>query len=145
MKHLILPLALLTLQLPYLTTAQCPSCDSYTTALKSCQTTSTNVTAVGNTMGTTSVNCMCVAHSNAGQMNTCQGCYDINTDINILVLLAWYTTCTAGQQFGAQQAVSCWESQPSNYMPCVSNTVGKGSGTTNGGSGLLALTSSASM
>jgi len=134
MKHVTLPLALFTIRLAHLITAQCPACDSYSAALRSCQKTSTNITAIGNTMDTSSVHCMCVSSSSATQMNTCQGCGDTNIDARILG--SWYNTCKADGQYGDQQAIACWEAQPGSFLPCVSNTVGKGSGTTTGGFGV---------
>lgn len=143
MKHPLIFLALSTLHLPNLITAQCSACDSYSAALKSCQTTSANISAVGSTIDTKSVNCMCVSSSSATEMNTCQGCNEANLNLKLdtLLLLAWYNTCTADGEWGDQQGVACWEGQPINLVPCFMNTGGKGSGTTPGGSG---VTSSAS-
>lgn len=78
-------------------------------------------------MDTTSVHCMCVSDSNATDMNTCQGCleFNLNQTVSIQVVLAWYNTCKADEQFNDQQAVACWEAQPMNYLPCVANTGGK--------------------
>ena len=138
MKHRFLSIALFTLYLPHLITAQCSACDSYSAALKSCQTTSANITEVGNTMDTKSVHCMCVSSSSASEMNACQGCDESNINLNLddVLLLTWYQTCKADSQWGDQQAIACWEGQPINLLPCIENTGGKGSGTTPGGSGL---------
>ena len=136
MKLRSLSIALISLHLPYLTAAQCSVCNSYSAALKSCQTTSANVTAVGGTMDTTSVHCMCISKSSTAQMNTCQGCDDSNTSLNldISLLYAWYLTCKADEQWGDQQGVACWEGQPDNFLPCVEKTGGKGSDAIPGGS-----------
>lgn len=144
MKYRFPSIALFALHLPYLITAQCSACNSYSAALKSCQTTSANITAVGNIMDTTSVHCMCVSSSSATEMNTCQGCGESNFNLNLdlSLLLAWYNTCKADGQWGDQQAIACWEGQPNNFLPCFENTGGKGSSTIPGGSGLT--TSSAS-
>lgn len=140
-KHIVNPLALftLTLTIPHQTTAQCPACDTCSAALKQCQTTSTtNITTTGNTLDTASVHCMCVTSSSATQMNSCRGCRDasnlVTGGLDLQVLLAWYYTCNADDQFGEGQAKACWESQPGSFLPCVSNTGGKGATTmTNGG------------
>jgi hypothetical protein len=129
MLRFLLPITLLGLFLPSLISAQCPACDSYTAALKSCQSPSVNVTAIGNTMDASTVHCMCVAHSNTAQMNTCQGCLETSGTTDILtVLLTWRTTCNADTLFGDQQAVACWEGQPGNILPCISKMFGNGFG-----------------
>ncbi len=143
-------LTFFTLLLPTIVTAQCPSCDSYTAALKSCQTTSANITAVGDTMDTTSVQCMCVTKSDSATMNTCVGCWESNAEaqsfsnegFDVKVLQAWGTTCKADAQFGEQQAVSCWESQPSILLPCFEKSGGTTSGPTLGNSGTMPSASS---
>lgn len=143
MKNILLSLAISLTTLPFLITAQCPACDSYTAALKSCQTTSANVTAIGGTMDTASVHCMCASSSNASLINTCQGCIESNplvsATLDFPVVLAWGTTCKAANQFGEPQAVACWQGQPGNYLPCVSKTVGNGGGSSAGGSGGTSL------
>ena len=63
-------------------------------------------------------------------------------NLDIAALLAWYNTCEADESWGDQQAVACWEGQPENYLPCVENTVGKGSGPTLGGPGLAGSSAS---
>ena len=143
MFRLLPAVGLLLPLLPNLMSAQCANCDSYTAALKSCQTTSANVTAVGTTMDSTTIHCMCTTKSGVTEMNACQACDESNpsTDLAPLVLSAWTTTCTADGQFGDQQAASCWESQPSNFMPCVSKTEGSGSVGGNTGSGASATIS----
>lgn len=79
-------------------------------------------------------------------MNACLGCEEANpvTDFNYVVSNAWVTTCKADVQFGDQQAVLCWEGQPTNFIPCVSKTTGSGSagGSTNGGGAVTTTSSS---
>lgn len=134
MLHLLSAVALLHF-LPTIVSAQCAACDSYTAALKSCQTTSANVTEVGTTMDSTTIHCMCTSDSGDTDMNACEACVEStpSTNIEITVLAAWTTTCQADGQFGVQQAAACWESQPSNDLPCVSKTGGSGSGSVDGG------------
>ncbi len=124
-------IALLLSLLPTLISAQCAACDSYTNALSSCQTSS-NVTEVGTKMDTGTIKCMCSTKSSVTDMNACQGCTlsDPSVDFDESVLLAWTTTCQADGQLGDKQAAICWESQPSNDIPCFS----KSSGTTGGDS-----------
>lgn len=135
MLHLLLPITLSAALLPTLITAQCAACDSYSAALTKCQTASANVTAVGSTMDTTSIKCMCITSSSESQMNACQGCEesDPSTTFDALTLLAWTTTCTAYGNWGDQQAVACWEGQPSNDFPCFEKT---GAGNSIPGSGI---------
>ena len=107
--------------------AQCSACNSYSDALKSCQKTGANVTAIGGNMDTSTVHCMCVSSSSYREMNTCAGCAetsDQTTLLDIEILLAWSTTCDADNQFGDKQAAACWQSQPDDYVPCVSDTGG---------------------
>ena len=135
MFQLLSAVAFLLPLLPTLISAQCADCDSYTAALTSCQTTSANVTTVGSTMDTTTLHCMCTSKSGVTEMNACQGCDESNpsTSIDLLVLAAWTTTCKADGQFGDQQAATCWESQPSDFLPCLSKTGGSGSGSGSAG------------
>ena len=132
----------ITLSLAFVSTlasADCDVCDSYNGALQSCQTTSSNVTEVGTSMDSTTIHCMCSSKSNVTDMNACQGCAEADPDSDLLatVLFAWITTCQADVQFGDKQAALCWQSQPSNYIPCVSKSDGSGgtSGSTSSGSG----------
>ena len=123
--------------LPSLISAQCAACDSYTAALKSCQTTSAKVNVIGTTMDSTTLHCMCTTKSNVTQMNACQGCEESspNASLDIILLSVWTATCAADGQFGDQQALLCWESQPDNFLPCLSKTSGGGSGSGNVGGG----------
>lgn len=134
MFHLITAIALLLHLFPTLISAQCAACDSYTAALTSCQTSSVNVTAVGTTMDATTLHCMCTSKSGVTEMNACEGCDESNpsSSLDLLLLAAWTTTCKADGQFGDQQAATCWESQPSDFLPCLSKTGGSGSGSVNG-------------
>ena len=141
-------LSYLTLLLPLLRLvfAQCDSvCNSYNNALGSCQSSS-NVTSPGANMDSNTIKCMCTSKSNVTDMNACLGCEEANpvTDFNYVVSNAWVTTCKADVQFGDQQAVLCWEGQPSNFIPCVSKTTGSGSagGSTNGGGAVTTTSSS---
>ena len=61
-------------------------------------------------------------------MNTCEGCdlSSLDDGIDISILLAWYNTCIADEDFGSGQAIKCWEGQPGNDLPCVENTEGRG-------------------
>lgn len=134
----LLAVALLLPLLPTPISAQCADCDSYTAALQSCQTTKSNVTAVGTAMDSTTLNCMCMSKSGVIDMNACQACDESNpsSSLDIILLSAWTTTCRAESKFGEQQAATCWESQPSNFMPCVAKTGTDGSGSGSGsGSG----------
>lgn len=141
--YLILLTTFFLLQFPHLVTAQCPACSSYTAALNSCQskTTSGNLTTTGSTIDTATVDCMCVSSSSTSQMNTCQGCAlssisstTADNPVDTSLLLSWYYVCKAKDQWGDQQGVACWEGQPLDLLPCVSNTVKKGGGSTSGGS-----------
>ena len=130
-----------TLSFPFISTfvsADCTVCDSYTNALKSCQTSS-HVTLVGTSMDSTTIHCMCSSKSNQTDMNACQSCAesDQSLDLDTAVLFAWIKTCQADVQFGDKQAALCWQSQPNNYIPCVSKSDGSGGtgGSTNSGSG----------
>ena len=82
-------------------------------------------------MDTTTVHCMCTTNSASATINTCVGCMESNptdtdnADIDGIALAAWVTTCKADGQFGEQQAALCWQSQPTDYMPCVEKTGGK--------------------
>ena len=135
----LLPIVALLLPfLPNLISAQCAACDSYTAALHSCQTTSANVTAVGTTMDSTTLHCMCTSKSSVTGMNACLACEesDPSPSLDSTVLLAWTNTCKADGQYGDQQAATCWASQPSNDLPCFSNIGGNGGaagGTNSGG------------
>lgn len=134
----LLPAVVLLLPiLPTLISAQCNACDSYIAALKSCQTTSANVSDIGTTMDSTTLHCMCTSRSGVTQMSACQGCEESspNASLDVILLSTWTTTCMADGQFGDQQAVICWESQPSNFLPCLSKTSGGGSGSGNLGGG----------
>lgn len=130
MLSLLLPLALLSPLLPTLTTAQCPACDSYQSALKTCQTPSANTLAAGSSMDVAGIQCMCTKESSAQELNTCQGCNnaDLNLEIDVGALLAWTTTCQADGKFGDEQAVKCWMGQPSDPLPCFMKGSGSGSG-----------------
>ncbi|CAF9938618.1 MAG: hypothetical protein ALECFALPRED_007750 [Alectoria fallacina] len=130
MFSLLPAVALFLPLLPTLISAQCAACDSYSAALKSCQTTSAQIVDVGSTMDSTALDCMCTSRSNVTDMNTCLACDEANlsTVLNIAVLNAWTMTCTADARFGDQQAVNCWESQPGSIVPCVSPSSGSGNG-----------------
>lgn len=132
MGYYLFCLTLLASFLPALIAAQCAACDSYKKALKGCETTSANVTAVGGTMDTTSVHCMCATQNNATNINTCNGCWNSNPDLtlDVTVLLAWGSTCKADAKFGEQQAVTCWESQPDNNLPFFQKSGASGGGST---------------
>lgn len=136
MLRLLPAFAFLLFLLPTFISAQCAACDSYTAALQSCQTTNVNVTAVGATMDSTAIQCMCTSKSGATEMNACLVCEEsnANSSLDTTVLLAWTNTCSAEGQFGDQQAATCWESQPNNELPCFSQTDGNG-GTSGGISG----------
>ena len=137
-----LTLISLALWFPSQIAALCSDCDSYTSALKSCQKTSANVTQIGSAMDTDSVQCMCISSSSYTEMNSCTGCtksdFDVALSVDLYVLSAWTTTCKADNQFGDKQAAACWQGQPTDFMPCVSKTTsgsgGGGSGTLTGGS-----------
>lgn len=137
-----LTLISLALWFPSQIAALCSDCDSYTSALKSCQKTSANVTQIGSAMDTDSVHCMCISSSSYTEMNSCSGCtksnFDVALSVELHVLSAWTTTCKADNQFGDKQAAACWQGQPTDFMPCVSKTTsgsgGGGSGTLTGGS-----------
>ncbi|KAL8992024.1 MAG: hypothetical protein Q9169_007434 [Polycauliona sp. 2 TL-2023] len=135
--------ALLLLNLPLLIAAQCQACTSYTAARKTCQDTtdSANLTMTGTKLDTATVKCMCESNSNTAELNACQGCVyttlaDITADdyVDPLLLLSWYNVCTASDRWGEQQGAACWESQPLDYVPCVSNSIKKGGGSTVSGS-----------
>ena len=75
MSPQFLSIALFTLYLPHLIAAsQCQTCDSFNAALKSCQTTGTNSTAIGSKMDTETVHCMCVSSSSSTEMADCAYC-----------------------------------------------------------------------
>ena len=132
--------------LPTLISANCAACDSYTSALGSCRS-SANVTAVGTTTDSSTIHCMCTSKSSLTDMNACQACIEADPSPDLLptVLLAWTTTCRADVQFGDKQAALCWESQPSNAIPCFSRNTGSDStgGSTNGGSDVATHSASA--
>ena len=137
MLHVPSYISFFLLILPTLITADCAACDSYTSALQACQTSS-NVTAVGTSMDANTIHCMCTSKSHVTDMNACQVCVesDQTTDVLSAPLFAWTTTCQADAQFGDKQAALCWQSQPSNDIPCVSKSGGSASGgSTNSGSG----------
>ncbi|KAI4220291.1 MAG: hypothetical protein LQ349_008125 [Xanthoria aureola] len=151
--YLFLLTSLFFFQLSHLVTAECPDCSSYSAALTSCQskTTSGNLTITGSKIDTGTVDCMCVSNSNTAQMNSCQGCYaasaTLNTndeDVDVSLLLSWYYVCKANDQWGNQQGAACWQGQPLDFVPCVSNTVKKGGGSASGGSGGSGTSSSLS-
>ena len=123
--------------LPTLISANCAACDSYTSALASCGS-GINVTAVGTKTDSSTIHCMCTSKSSVTDMNACQACIEADPSTDLLpgVLFAWTTTCQADVQFGDKQAALCWESQPSNAIPCFSRGAGGGStgGSTNDGS-----------
>ena len=133
-------ISLLTLLLPTLVNAQCPTCDSYAAALKSCQSASIDVTTVGSTMDAASIECMCKTKSNAADMNSCIGCWEVNPTsyfndqdgLSVTTVTSWQTTCKADNQFGDKQAVACWEGQPSDSLPCFEKDGGSGSGSGGG-------------
>ncbi|KAL8746863.1 MAG: hypothetical protein Q9190_001187 [Brigantiaea leucoxantha] len=137
MKHYSITIALALLHVPFLVAAQCPACDSYQAALKSCKTNSADTQTVGDTMDTSTVHCMCQTKSTSAQQNTCTGCAETNSNANldITVLLAWYTTCTASETFDDKQAVLCWESQPTNILPCIEAVDNTGDDSSSSGSG----------
>ena len=128
----LLLLTLLSALLPTLIADQCPECDSYIAALKTCQTTSANISAVGTTINTQSTHCMCVSDSSFGEMTDCQICEDpdLSTDFDIELLGSWAVTCNADNYFGDQQAVLCWEAQPLDLPEqCLGDTGRLGTGT----------------
>ena len=140
MNHRFLSIALFTLYLPHLIAAQCSSCNSFSAALKSCQTPSINTTEPFSPMDTETVHCMCVSSSNLAEMLACDEC-DGSSDtvtVNGAALIAWYDTCNADEAWGDQQAVACWETADTDALVCLENTVGNGSGTTPGGPGAAA-------
>lgn len=143
MLRLLSTIALLSL--PAIISAQCAACDTYTAALVSCQKTDANVTAVGTVMDTTTLSCMCSTSSTLSDMNACLGCEESSPNVTFdpTILQAWINTCKANAQFGNQQAANCWESQPSDDLPCFSNTPGAGNlgSGTNGGSDVAPTTS----
>lgn len=105
--------------------ALCSACSSYNAALSACSSNSVNVTAIGSPLNTAAIHCMCSDKNSGSQMNQCSGCSltdtsdDDDTDEpNDSVLQAWVTTCVADTQYGDQQAVLCWEGQPTNPLPC---------------------------
>ncbi|KAK0512949.1 hypothetical protein JMJ35_004966 [Cladonia borealis] len=119
-----LSIALFTLYLPHLIAAsQCQTCDSFNAALKSCQTTGTNSTAVGSKTDTETVHCMCVSSSSSTEMADCAYCNEeVSTDGVVVdgnVLAAWIDTCAADKTWGDQQAVACWEGQPGDSFSCT--------------------------
>lgn len=122
-----------------LVSADCAGCDSYNNAIKTCQTSS-QVTQIGTKMDSNTIHCMCSSKSNITDMNACKDCAEGDPTLNLVslvsVLAAWATTCQADIQFGDKQAELCWQSQPSNYIPCVSKSDGSGGtgGSTNSGS-----------
>lgn len=136
--HFVLFTSLLILHIAHFINALCPACGSYSAALKSCQSNSANLTLIGSAMDTASIDCMCMSRSSTTQKNTCQGCQVSSTSAEDFpdpsLLLTWYFTCKASDQWGDQQGVACWEGQPLNLAPCVSNTVRQGGGSTSGGS-----------
>ena len=149
MFSLLSSVAILLTILPALISAQCATCDSYTNALESCQT-SINVTAVGTKTDSNTIHCMCSVNSNVTDMSACQACIESNpsTLLNAGVLLAWTTTCQVDASYGDKQAALCWASQPSNDIPCFSedngsNGSGSGSGGTNSGGTVASSTASA--
>ena len=136
MHHRFLSIALFTLYLPHLIAAsQCSACDSFSAALKTCQTTGLNITAVGNKMDASTVHCMCVSSSSSTKMAGCSYCDGSIDEVTVdgYALMAWYDTCYADDTWGDQQAIACWESLPEDGMPCIENTGGKGSAFTSGG------------
>ena len=136
MHHRFLSLALFTFYLPHLIAAsQCPTCDSFNAALKSCSTTGINVTAVGNKIDTETVHCMCVSSSSAADMAECSACDGSIDEVAVDgdALIAWYDTCFADNNWGDQQAVACWEEGEGDSSACLENTVGKGSAITSSG------------
>ena len=147
MFSLFSSVAILLTIFPAFISAQCAACDSYTNALESCQT-SVNVTAVGTKTDPNTIHCMCSTKSNITDMNACQACVESSpsTIFNAGVLLAWTTTCQADASLGDKQAALCWESQPSNSIPCTSdsNGGGSGSGGTNSGGAVATNTPSTS-
>lgn len=131
--------------LPTLVSANCTACDSYTSALRSCGSR-INVTAVGTATDSSTIHCMCTSKSGLTDMNACKDCIEADPSPDLLsaVLLAWTTTCQADAQFGDKQAALCWESQPSNAIPCFSRDAESGStgGSTNGGSDVATTSAS---
>ena len=114
----------LLLLFPALISAACDACTAYSKALSTCQKSAsgtTNVTAVGDVMDTSTINCMCRDSSSAAQINTCNGCWNsdpLGYSFDITVLLAWNYACKADDKYGEEQAVLCWEGQPLNSLPC---------------------------
>ena len=140
MSYRFLSIALFTLYLPHLIAAsQCPTCDSFSAALKSCQATGINITAVGNRMDASTVHCMCVSSSSSTEMADCSYCDGSIDEVTVdgVALLSWYDTCYADDTWGDQQAIACWEALPDDNLPCLENTGGKGSAFTSGGPDLL--------
>ena len=145
MNHRSLSIALFALYLPhFIAASQCPSCESYDAALKSCTTTGINSTAIGNKMDTDTVHCMCVSRFSATEMIDCLECNESvdEADVDSNALTGWYYTCTTDETWGDQQAVACWEGLSGDLFfddtpECNDNTVGKGSAITSSGPDLL--------
>lgn len=139
MNYRFLSVTLFTLVLPHLIAAsQCPTCDSFSAALKSCQTPGLNITDVGSKMNTETVHCMCVSSSSTTKTDDCLSCAgsanevtDVgSTDqvtVDVVALLAWYDVCYADDRWGDQQAVACWEGLLDGSASCYEKTSGKGS------------------
>ena len=131
-----------TLWLPVSMAAQCTACESYNSALKSCQRTGINDTAVGEKMDTATIHCMCTTSSSYSQMLDCSTCYgaaypDV-PELDTPVLLAWGDTCQVSQRFDENRAVLCWESLPEDNAPCLYK-LGTAPGTDASTSGISAL------
>ena len=129
MNHRFLSITLFTLYLPHLIAAQCSACDSFSAALKSCQTSGLNITAVGNMIDAETVHCMCVSGSSATEMSDCSTCDGSINSVTVdgVALISWYDTCYAYETWGDQQAIACWQGLPHNNLPCIQNIGGKAS------------------
>ena len=120
--HYIL-VAFHALSLPAQIVAQCAACDSYNSALKSCQKADIDDTAPGQKMDTATIHCMCSTSSNAQQMEDCVNCFNQDPqsegshEMEIVGLVAWYDTCDAARRLNDEQAVLCWESLPDDNAP----------------------------
>lgn len=115
------------------------TCNSFNAALKSCSTTSINITAVGNKMNTDTVHCMCVSSSSGAELGDCSECVEGADEVEVdnVALTGWYNTCIADGVYGDQQAVACWEGMLDNLwedsLLCMENALGEGSASTSGG------------
>ena len=83
--------------------ADCPSCDSYSKALRSCGSSSANTTVLGSSIDDHTVHCMCSTSSNSATLNSCHGCIisdstaNLDLGLNSIAMSAWTYTCKAGR------------------------------------------------